>query len=204
MNIKEKIMNLFLEHIEKYNNIQKHKVFISFHHQNDEKYKIKLEKLAQENNTEFISKAIQDGDINENLETDRIYQIIRDDYIADSTVTIVLIGKDTWKRKYVDWEIASSLRDTRNNPRNGLVGILLPTYNNISYNFEHLNFTTDKEKYFCKNTIPPRLWDNFNHNNQNERYAEIYSWNYAITHLKEIIDEAFKKRKKTNNLNQKG
>ena len=90
-----------------------HKVFISFHHANDESYKNELEKLAPQNKTEFISKAIQDGDIDDNITTETIYQKIRDNYIADATVTIVLIGKDTWKRKYVDWEIASSIRDTK-------------------------------------------------------------------------------------------
>lgn len=168
-------------------NIPTHKVFISFHHANDENYKNKLEKLTQKNDTQFISKAIQDGDINETLPTETIYQKIRDDYIADATVTIVLIGKDTWRRKYVDWEIASSIRDTKKNPRNGLVGILLPTCD-TSCNYLHK--TTADGYNFCKNKIPPRLWDNFL-----KGYASIYSWNYAVNNLKEIIDEAFQKRR---------
>lgn len=169
-------------------NISTHKVFISFHHVNDENYKNELEELAKENSTEFISKAIQDGDINEELSTETIYQKIRDDYIADATVTIVLIGKDTWRRKYVDWEIASSIRDTEKNPRNGLVGILLPT-SDTTCNYR-LRYTTADGYDFCKNKIPPRLWDNFI-----KGYASIYSWDYAVNNLKEIIDEAFQKRK---------
>lgn len=165
-----------------------HKVFISFHHANDESYKNELEKLALQNKTEFISKAIQDGDIDDNITTETIYQKIRDNYIADATVTIVLIGKDTWKRKYVDWEIASSIRDTKKNSRNGLIGILLPTCDTFCES-ELKYSTTDRKVFFCKNKIPPRLWDNFR-----AGYADIYSWEYAVKHLKEIIDKAFKRR----------
>jgi hypothetical protein len=35
---------------------------------------------------------------------------IRQLYLLDSTVTIVLIGKCTWARKFVDWETQASLR----------------------------------------------------------------------------------------------
>lgn len=55
-------------------------------------------------------------------------QQIRDNYLRDSSVTIVLVGKDTWKRKFIDWEISASIRNTQNNPRSGLFGIILPTH----------------------------------------------------------------------------
>ena len=54
-----------------------------------------------------------DGDIDDSLATDTIRQRIRDNFIRDATVTVVLIGPCTWQRKYVDWEIGSSLRATR-------------------------------------------------------------------------------------------
>lgn len=52
--------------------------------------------------------------------------LIRDKYLADSTVTIVLVGHCTWARRYVDWEVYSSLRRDRNNRLNGLLAITLP------------------------------------------------------------------------------
>ena len=50
---------------------------------------------------------------------------IREKYLTNSTVTIVFIGECTKARKYVDWEIASSLRNDPNNGRSGLLGINL-------------------------------------------------------------------------------
>ncbi|MFD1988933.1 TIR domain-containing protein [Paenibacillus nicotianae] len=40
---------------------------------------------------------------------DYILNEIRTKQLKDSVITIVLIGKDTWSRKWVDWEIYSSL-----------------------------------------------------------------------------------------------
>ena len=55
-----------------------------------------------------------------------VMQRIRELYLTDSTVTIVMIGKCTWARRFVDWEIASTLQNDRKNKRSGLFGIGLP------------------------------------------------------------------------------
>lgn len=70
---------------------------------------------------------VSNGDISDDCSANYIMQQIRENYLSDSTVTIVLIGKETWKRKYVDWEISASIRNTQKNPRSGLIGILLPS-----------------------------------------------------------------------------
>jgi MTH538 TIR-like domain (DUF1863) len=57
--------------------------------------------------------------------TDYIMEQIREEYLTDSTVTIVLVGRCTWSRKFIDWEIYSSLRNDRLNRRNGLLAIKL-------------------------------------------------------------------------------
>ena len=78
---------------------------------------------------DIVDKSVEDGDIDDlNIKTETIRQKIRDDFIADATVTIVLIGPCTWQRKHVDWEIGSSLRDTKKNSRCGLLGIWLPNH----------------------------------------------------------------------------
>ncbi|MGZ8217205.1 TIR domain-containing protein [Methylomagnum sp.] len=46
--------------------------------------------------------------------------------IARSSVTIILIGRETGGRWWCDWEIYYSLLKTASNDRNGLLGILLP------------------------------------------------------------------------------
>ena len=103
--------------------LTRHKVFVSYHHANDQWDREKFETLFSTYYGVMISKSVQIGDINPFLSTDSIRQKIRDEYLRDSTVTVVLVGKETWKRKHVDWEIASSIRQTKLNSRSGLVGI---------------------------------------------------------------------------------
>jgi len=62
------------------------------------------------------------------LMNETILRKIRYDHLRDSTVTVVLVGEHTWGRKWVDWEIHSSLRSYGDRTRNGLVGIYLPNH----------------------------------------------------------------------------
>ena len=109
---------------------KRHKVFISYHHDNDQEYRNEFERICSSQFDIMISKSVQDGDISSYSSADNTHRIIRDEYLRDSTVTIVLIGNDTWQRKHVDWEISSSLRHTMFNPRSGLIGIILPSFRN--------------------------------------------------------------------------
>lgn len=104
----------------------KHKVFISYHHDNDQSYK---EHLLQTNEAHklFIDVSVDTGDIDDNLEDDAIRQKIRDEYLKDSTVTIVLVGLETKKRKHVDWEIYSSMFNGKVNKQSGVLIINLPS-----------------------------------------------------------------------------
>ena len=102
-----------------------HKVFMSYHHYNDQSYKEHLVELASQNNI-FLDKSVDTGDINDSLPDERIREIIRDDYLRDSTVTIVLVGQDTKRRKHVDWEIYSSMYDGNVNKKSGILVVNLP------------------------------------------------------------------------------
>ena len=63
----------------------RHKVFISFHHA-DQVYK---EHFSLMMGNDIVDESVGDGDIDdESLSTDRIRQIIRDDFIRDATVTV--------------------------------------------------------------------------------------------------------------------
>ena len=97
----------------------------------------------------IVDKSVEDGDIGSGLKTDTIRGRIRDEFIADATVTVVLVGRCTWQRKHVDWEIGSSLRDTTNNPRCGLLGIWLPAHPDYG------------SKQYRPRLLPPRLADNY-------------------------------------------
>ena len=78
----------------------RHKVFVSYHHDNDQVYNRNLfEELFSDIFDIMVSKSVQIGDLDPNLKTDTIRQKIRDEYLRDSTVTVVLIGKETSEKK---------------------------------------------------------------------------------------------------------
>jgi hypothetical protein len=165
-----------------------HKVFISFHHGDKKKdpqcgeyWKERFEHLFHDTFEVIISKSIHDGDIEDGENTDTTRRIIRDDYIAEATVTVVLIGPETWKRKHVDWEISSSIRKTDKNPRCGLIGILLPTYK--GYN--------EVKKTYYQYTIPPRLQKNVDCG-----FAKIYLWDENPEIVQDWIHKAFERKDK--------
>lgn len=159
----------------------RHKVFVSYHHANDQEYRELFEGLFSDVYDIMVSKSVEIGDIDPNLKTDTIRQKIRDEFLRDSTVTVVLIGEETWKRKHVDWEIGASIRDTKLNPRSGLIGVFLPS---------HPDYGRDKYNRYI---IPPRL-----HFNAECRFAKLYDWNNNPNKVQTWIDEAFKRRNKTN------
>ncbi|WP_246782639.1 TIR domain-containing protein [Wohlfahrtiimonas chitiniclastica] len=156
---------------------QRHNVFVSYHHANDQEYRDEFETLYSDLFDIMISKSVQIGDIDPELKTETIRQKIRDEYLADSTVTVVLIGSETWKRKHVDWEISSSIRDTKNSSRSGLMGIILPSYPR-----------EDKTKY-SRYTIPPRLHDNIACG-----FASIHNWSDNPFDVQQWIHDAFLRR----------
>ncbi|MFU2078375.1 TIR domain-containing protein [Avibacterium endocarditidis] len=173
------------------NSIPKHKVFLSFHHIDEQEVRT-FEELFSETFGTFISRTVQDGNIDPNSKTDTIRQKIRDHFISDSTVTIVLIGAETWKRKHVDWEIGYSLTNTSQNTRSRLIGILLPSYK-PDYNCSiPLETTNDGRDYYTPCNIPPRL-----HDNVNSGYAKIYSYPSNSHELKQWIHNAFSEREES-------
>lgn len=74
----------------------------------------------------FDDRSVDTGDISEFWDDEQIRTTIRDDYLRDSTVTIVLVGVETKNRKHVDWEIYSSMYDGRINKRSGILVVNLP------------------------------------------------------------------------------
>lgn len=158
-------------------NTTRHKVFVSYHHANDQFYRDQFERIFVNVHSIMVTKSVQIGDIAPYLKTQNVRQIIRDKYLSDSTVTIVLIGRETWKRKHVDWEISSSIRHTLYNSRSGLLGIFLPSYPLAGGN-----------KY-NPHTIPPRLYKNVENG-----YAKLYNWSTNPYLVKDWIHDSFKNR----------
>lgn len=161
-------------------NNHRHRVFVSYYHNDDQDYRNLFEGMFSDYHNIMVSESVEMGDIDDTrLSTDRIRQIIRDKYLRKSTVTVVLVGKHTWQRKFVDWEIGSSLRQTEYNSRSGLLGIILPTYPR----------PPGKPNNYYIHTIPPRLHDNIERG-----FAKIYPWSENPETVQSWIHDAFKRR----------
>lgn len=115
---------------------RRHKCFISYHHANDQIYRDTLVKWNDENGI-FIDASVELGDIDDSLTDQRIRERIRDDYLRDSTVTILLCGTETRHRKHVDWELYSSMYDGTVNKKNGILVVNLPTIGDTYFTASH-------------------------------------------------------------------
>ena len=164
---------------------KRHGVFISYHDGRDDPRggdlddRKRFEELFHDRAEVIVSRSVQDDDIDPNQNVETVRKLIREKYLAQTSVTVVLVGARTWQRKYVDWEIGASLRDTEANPRSGLVGVLLPSH--PDYPGPH----------YDAHKIPPRLWDNIEGG-----YAKLYLWTDDPTAIEAIVDEAHQKRNK--------
>ncbi len=152
---------------------QKHKVFISFYHHDDQVYKEYIDRYLSSN---IINKSVRDGEYDPDNSDEYIKRLIREDKVSDSSVVIVLVGPNTRKRKHVDWEIYAGLRQSINGSA-GLIGIMLPEIKNAP-----------NGGYYYSD-MPGRLEDNVR-----AGYAEVYSWNYAKQNFDSIIEDAFQRR----------
>lgn len=179
------------------------KCFISFKTE-DQAYK----KYIQKNlDVDMLDKSLNEP-IN-SYDEDYIMQKIRRDYLADSTVTLFLIGNYSSEeygysfQKFIKRELQASLYNGKGNTRNGILGIVLPNmYNSIykgSYfcntcNMEHDTVcigesTTIKE--FSYNFYIPN--DKCAHPEE-DRYCVLVKWDDFILSPNEYIEQAFEKR----------
>lgn len=123
-------------------------VFVSYHHGGDQDYYDSLS-INMDSRLQLIT----DNSLERKIDSsnfDYIMRLIREYHLYGSSCTVVLCGENTWRRKYVDWEIEASLEQQM-----GLVGIWLPT-------LPLVNNGTNK---------PARLQDNIN-----SEYAVWISW----------------------------
>lgn len=98
----------------------KPRVFVSYHHGGDQHYYDAFSKAFCD-----TYNVITDNSLEREVDSDDVdytMRRIRENYITGSSCTIVLVGADTWGRKYVDWEIKATL-----DKEHGLIGVKLPT-----------------------------------------------------------------------------
>ncbi|CAN5696568.1 TIR domain-containing protein [soil metagenome] len=127
----------------------KRKVFVSYHHDNDRAYYDSFVKLFA-----GYYDILSDHSVRQEINSDNadyVIRRIRELYLTGASTTIVLCGAQTSGRRFVDWEILSSL-----NQQMGIVGVNLPT-----------NLPNANQKYI----VPDRL-----HANISTGYASWLQW----------------------------
>lgn len=182
-----------------------HRVFISYHHDNDQWYKEELVRFGKENKI-FEDWSVDTGDISDDLTDEQIRVKIRDEYLRDSSVTIVLVGTETKHRKFIDWEIYSSMFDGKKSKKSGIIVINLPSVNCDYYTASH---SGEKEYVFPENAdwctvtarseferrypyMPDRIIDNLL---KTGAYISVISWNkLSADKLQYMIDRAYEDR----------
>ena len=188
-----------------------HKVFITYHHQKDQEYKDAL-LAVNERNKIFIDRSVDTGDISDELEDQTIRRMIRDKYLRDSTVTILLVGIETWGRKHVDWELYSSMIDGSVNKKSGILVVNLPSSGTTYFTAPHgddeklsihpeckkwetVTSRTEYEKRYPY--MPARIIDNLL---AREAYVSVVPWEKASDpqRLRTLINLAFSDREKCN------
>ncbi|MEC1717790.1 TIR domain-containing protein [Schinkia azotoformans] len=153
------------------------KVFISHYKGNRNEVDAFIEKFANQEKVfiPYVLGANDNDDFINSSNTDYVMTQIRNKYLKDTTVTIVLMGSCTHSRRYIDWEIKSSLQQGASTP-NGLIGIVLPSQKNSAY-------------------LPPRFEENWSKDHK-DCYARYISYPQTAEQLGKWIDDAYEARTK--------
>lgn len=159
--------------------IVRRKCFVSYHHADQAEVSQFVRTFDQVHDA-FIARGLgqeMSEDIINSTNTDYVMSRIRQRYLGDSTVTIVMLGRCTWARRYVDWEIQSSLRQGENTTPNGLLAIKLPSYTHSVQCF------------------PDRLNNNLKQSDQQDDcYARWIDYPSTIDQLAIAIEAAYQRR----------
>ncbi|WP_426241646.1 TIR domain-containing protein [Nocardioides sp. LHG3406-4] len=155
----------------------RHKCFVSYHAADTDE----VTQFLDDFGTEFIAKTIgvtDEDDFIDSEDTGYIMDQIRTKYLGDSSVTLVLLGSCTWARRYVDWEVYSSLRSSKHSKVNGLLAVQLPSVSGKSI------------------TLQARVNDNIERdsNSNDIGYARYYVHPGSKASLRSWIDDAFRAR----------
>lgn len=181
-----------------------HKCFISF----------KTEDIAYKNYIrDELDVDMIDKTLNEPIDSfndDYIMRKIREDYLADSTVTIFLIGLRSsenlgyYEQRFIKKELQASLFNGVYNSKNGVLGIVLPSmYDSIYKGSYNCSTCGDSHNYIGINDST--VIKEFSHNyyipvdgkcswTEDERYCVLVKWNEFINTPEFYIDRAFEKR----------
>jgi hypothetical protein len=180
-----------------------HKVYISFKTE-DVNYKDNIQGIA---GLDYVDKSLN-SPIN-SVNPDYVLQKIRSEYLSDSTVTIFLIGSKSSEnlgpveQQYIKGELQASLYNSELNPRNGILGIVLPEvasqiylgtvacqYCGKNHNNLCLDDTTVIREFGYNFFIPNNRCSWYDA----DRYCQLTSWDNFLNEPERMIDLAFDQR----------
>ena len=180
-----------------------HKVYISFKAE-DLAYKDAIQAFPH---LEYVDKSLNTA-INSNDE-DYILQTIRSQYLADSTVTIHLIGlygaesRGAFEQRFIKRELQASLYHGQNNTKSGILGVVLPaampnvfrgsyecTNCGGKHNSVQVNDQTTIREFSANYYIPNGKCAH----TEEERYCVLVGWEEFAISPNIYIDQAFDKR----------
>lgn len=168
-------MSVLAEHVAKRKNQpDRRKCFISYHVADQEEVQDFVAKFGEDFIFTCLGVVDEDNFVNSD-EDETIKRVIREKHLANTSVTIVLIGKCTWARKFIDWEISSSLRNDSVNKRSGVVAIPLPSLNNSW-------------------KLPQRLKDNYSATDEAASYVVGKPYPESSSQLRRYVEQAIYNR----------
>ena len=183
-----------------------HKCYISFKTE-DSFYKQFIQSdLDVDMIDKSLDEAIQSDD------EDYILRKIREDYLADSTVTIHLIGQYSAEslgydeQRFIKRELQASLYNSQSNTRNGILGVVLPdvvsTIFKSSYRCSTCGNTHQKIAVNDSTTIREFSQNYYIPNGscchrEDERYCVLGQWDSFCANPNTWIESSFAKRSDT-------
>lgn len=144
------------------------RVFISYHRA-DQKYRTAIENLLRQNNISYY--AVPENTNFDGMHHQHIKDIINSQ-MYNCNVLLCIVGKETYSRPHVDWELHEALKGDINH-RRGILAVLLENRRDNKNNIDY-------------STFPNRLQDN-------EDYIVIEQYCSLYEKIVEALDEAFKK-----------
>ncbi len=130
----------------------KRRVFVSYHHDSDQWWYERFAEYYGDRLELFTNRSLEEPIDSDNLSY--VHRTIREGNITGTSVTIVLCGPETWKRKCVDWEIGSTL-----NMDHGLLGIGLPTAA-LTDDRQHVRVPDRLQRNYANGYAPWLGWTN--------------------------------------------
>jgi hypothetical protein len=146
-------------------------VFISYAHP-DRAYGSKLKELLGSGGVQSVDSAMD-------LKVGASNQFELQERIAEVSTTMVLLGPDTRKSRWVDFEVETAVRGFEARPGTALIAVVLPNHEDF------------RKPYYDPELVPLRVHDLIL-----QEYALLRKWTEDLSEILRWIDEAQRRRQR--------